>query len=141
MDQNIQGHTNLADRCAIAVWMTNVTGERTLVSQQWAWKEDETDTDIRYSHTPAMRSFIYHFDKGCYRELIHEDDDIWNHLNDPYYSHIYDGPDPESPWQMEEEVQRLLIEMLEEIGITGNFEELTIRYARIIVSMLEFKVL
>jgi hypothetical protein len=74
--EGIVGRPDLADSCAIAVWMKNQTGEKIYVSQSYLWNGDtyHDEDAIRYRHTDAMHQFTVDFDNGRYRDLVVEGD-------------------------------------------------------------------
>lgn len=69
--EGVKGKQDLADACALAVWMQTQTGENILVSTVEMYKMDENDDySCRRRHNDTLASFVQNFDFGKYPELV-----------------------------------------------------------------------
>lgn len=82
--ENVKGYKGDEDRCAIAVWLTDQTGDAVSVSGDYVSRyfdfEDDVEENMQLwellmedntrTPTPAMMEFISRFDDGDFPELV-----------------------------------------------------------------------
>lgn len=71
LEEGICGMIQKSDRCPIAVWMKQQTGEEIHVSASGMWRQVSAESGLQdfIEHTPVLTSFVLKFDALNYPEL------------------------------------------------------------------------
>lgn len=90
--EGVKGLRASSDRCAIAVWVQDLTGQQVLVNPGGMYTlvlNDETGImgyKEQFENTEAMYEFICMFDSGQYPDLIIRQDADYSNYCDEYFN-------------------------------------------------------